>query len=110
MKGTITINDKNYEAVANAASPYLYRKIFNEDFILAFNPEKPQPALFEKMFFVMVKQAELPFKEVMNLGTDDFYEFLSDFDPLDIISEIDKISDLYFKNTKGTSSPKEKAG
>lgn len=110
MKGTILINDKEYEAVANAASPYLYRKIFNEDFILAFDPEKPQPALFEKMFFVMVKQAELPFKETMNLSEGDYFEFLSDFEPLDIIMEVEQISDLYFSNTKGTSSPKGKAG
>lgn len=110
MKGTIKINGKDYEAVANAASPYLYRKIFNEDFILAFDPEKPQPALFEKMFFVMVKQAELPFKEVMNISQDKYYEFLADFDPLDIITEIDQISDLYFANTKGLSNPKKEAG
>lgn len=110
MKGTIKINDKSYEAVANAASPYLYRKIFTEDFILAFDPEKPQPALFEKMFFVMVKQAEMPIDDVLKLGMDDYYKFLMEFEPLDIVMAVEQISDLYFSNTKGTSTPKGEAG
>lgn len=110
MKGTITINDKSYEAVANAASPYLYRQIFKEDFLLSFDPEKPDPQLFEKMFFVMVKQAEMQLKDVQNLNMVDYYAWLEDFGPTDIIMEIEQISNLYFANTQGISTPKGEAG
>lgn len=110
MKGTITINDKSYEAVANAASPYLYRQIFGEDFLLAFDPDNPKPELFEKMFFVMVKQEELGMKACLKLTTADYYEWLMEFEPMDIMMEIDQISSLYFANTKGIAIPKNEAG
>lgn len=110
MKGTITIKDKEYEAVANAASPYLYRQIFGDDFILAFDPENPKPELFEKMFYVMVKQEELGMKQCMKLTMTDYFEWMAQFEPLDIIMEIEQISSLYFANTKGIAIPKNEAG
>lgn len=110
MKKVINIAGKEVEAVANAASPYLYRQVFGEDFLLSFDPEKPDPSLLEKMFFIMQAQASMDFREVLKLNMEDFFTFMCGFGAMDIVMAIDQISDLYFGQTKGTADPKGKAG
>lgn len=112
MRGSITINDKEIGLVANAASPYLFRQTFHEDFIqqIQEGSQDIQLELFTKMCFIMAKQAETTdFKALSQLNEKEFYEWLTMFDAMDIALEIPKIMDIYFANAITTSAPKKRA-
>lgn len=109
MYGLIDIGGKEVAMEANALSPYVYRQLFHEDFLTETQKEPPAPDLFQKMGFVMAKQAEhLGTAELMKLTIDSFYEWLMQFDALDIIFATDKISELYLAQNKQLSVPKNK--
>ena len=110
MRGQIDINGKEYEAAANAASPYIYKQIFREDFLQKIQEKEPDVEILQKMFFVMVNQAEKTTTEALNLTIDDYIKFLEQFDPMEILNATSAISEFYFKQTEKTSAPKEKAG
>ena len=110
MRGTIQISGIEYEAAANAASPFLYRQIFHEDFLKKVQEKEPDVEIIQKMFFVMVSQAEKPTAEVLKLTVEDYIEFLEQFDPMDIITDGGNISEFYFRQAKTTSVPKGKGG
>lgn len=109
MTGTINIGDKQVEMAANAASPFVYRNIFHEDFLLKSQEEKPDFEIFQKLAFVMSKQAETSsFADLMKLKVDDYYEWLIQFEALDLLNAAPAISDLYMGQTKKLSVPKRK--
>lgn len=110
MRGTVNINGKDVELVANAASPYLYRQIFQEDFLRKIQEKDPDTDLMQRMGFVMAAQAKMSTSEVLKLTQADFLEWLTDFDPLDILTATEEISDLYFRQAKGLSTPKKQGG
>ena len=110
MRGQIEINNKTFEAAANAASPYIYKQIFREDFLQRLQDKEPDVEIMQKMFFVMVSQAEKTTTEALSLTINDYIGFLEQFEPMDLLNASDVISDFYFKQTKNTSSPKGKAG
>ena len=89
MYGLINIGGKEIAMEANAFSPYVYRQLFHEDFLVEAQKEPPAPDLFQKMGFVMAKQAEhLGTPELMKLSVEQFYEWLMQFDALDIASRL----------------------
>lgn len=109
MYGLINIGGKEIAMEANAFSPYVYRQLFREDFLVEAQKEPPAPDLFQKMGFVMAKQAEhLGTPELMKLSVEQFYEWLMQFDALDIILATDAISELYLAQNKQLSVPKNK--
>lgn len=110
MKGTVNINGKEVELVANAASPYLYRQIFQEDFLRKIQEKEPDTDIMQRMGYVMAMQATKSTAEVLKLTQKDFIEWLCDFDPLDILTATEDITALYFKQTAKTSSPKKAGG
>lgn len=96
--------------LANAASPVIYRQVFHEDFMKQtreFENEE-NPELFQKMGFIMMKQAQdLPIRELMtNITIDEYYEWLVQFEPLEIILATREIAELYYGQQIGSSSPK----
>lgn len=109
MRRTITINGKDVELVANAASPYVYKQVFNEDFLLATTKDEPDPQLMEKMAYVMVKQAEISdISQLMKLSIEGFYEWLAGYDPMTFVNGelVQELTDFYFRQAKGTATPK----
>ena len=109
MQGTVKIGDKQIKMVANAASCYIYRNIFKEDFLIKAQDKNPEPDIFQKMGFVMAKQAETnKMSELMNITIDDFYEWLVQFHPLDVLMAAGDISNIYMGQTTGLSHPKQK--
>lgn len=110
MVGTVKIGDKGIEMAANAASPYIYKQIFHEDFLLKIQEKNPDPDLFQKMGFVMAKQAEIKkVSDLMKLNLDSFYEWLLQFEPMDVMTATAAISNIYFKQSESTAVPKNEA-
>ena len=111
MKGTVKIGDKEIIMAANAASPYVYRAIFKEDFLQKAQGDTPDPDIFQKMGFVMAKQAEVSkMSELMNISIDEYYDWLMEFEPLDILTASGDISSLYMGQTVSKSTPKKEGG
>lgn len=110
MFATIHIGDKDVGMLANAASPYIYKQVFQEDLLQKFTNmgKDPDNSVGEKMGFIFTKQAETSdVSELMKLTMNDFLEWLEDFDPLDILMASEEIVSLYQKQKKGTSAPKK---
>ena len=108
MKGTVKIGEKEVGMVANAASPYIYKQIFHEDFLAKMQEGQPDADLFQKMGFVMAKQYELEkMSELMKLTVESFYEWLMEYDAMEIILATDKILEIYMAQAKSSSVPKK---
>ena len=108
MRGLIKIGDREIEMAANAASPFIYSKIFQED----FEQNVESVTSWRKMTYVMVKQAELGEKELLK-GTcteEDFIDWLIEFEPMDFVELMEKATDLYMKQKEPKSVPKNQAG
>lgn len=107
MKGTVNIGSREVGMLANAASPYIYKHVFHEDFLQKLQADDPDTDLFQKMGFIMAKQYEIDsLSDLMKLTIDSFYEWLSDFDAMDILYATDKITDIYMAQKASTSVPK----
>lgn len=108
--GLVKVGGQEVAMEANALSPYVYRQLFHEDFLAETQKAEPAPDLFQKMGYVMAMQAaHLGTAELMKLTIDGFYEWLTQFDALDLILATDKISELYLSQNAELSVPKSKA-
>lgn len=108
MKGTVKIGSVSVDMVANAASVYVYRQIFKEDFLLKAQEKQPDADIFTKMGFVMAKQAQTDkMSELMQTTIDEYYEWLVQFEPLDVLNAAGDISNLYMGQEQGLSTPKK---
>ena len=106
MRKTVKIGSNDVELVANAASPYLYRQVFKEDFLRKLQEKDPDTDLMQKMCFVMMKQAEGA--DIGALGYGDYLAWLEGYEPMDILLASEDIMSVYFKQAKGTAVPKPK--
>ena len=107
MKCTVKIGSVSVDMVANAASVYVYRQIFKEDFLLKAQEKNPDADIFTKMGFVMAKQAQMnKMSELMAVTIDEYYDWLVQFEPLDVLNASGDISNLYMGQEMGLSTPK----
>lgn len=104
MRDVYRKNDREIEMAANAASPFIYSKIFHEDF------EKDAESImaWRKMTYVMVKQAEVGEAELLKgkLTEADCIMWLTEFDPLEFADILNFAAELYAKQQKTKSTPK----
>lgn len=109
MKGSVNFGGIEVEVVANAASPYLYKSVFREDFLAKVQETNPDVDLFVKMGYIMANQAKMGFREIRNLTEEDFFEWLEGFGAMDIMNATQELADVYFAQAKGTAAPKAEA-
>ena len=111
MYGKVKIGNTEIDMAANAASPYVYKSIFHEDFLVEVQKPEVSADIFQKMGFVMAMQAkESKLSELMKINEAAFYEWLSAFEPMAVLEASGEISNLYMGQTKKTSSPKKQGG
>lgn len=120
MRQTINIGGHEVAMAANAASPFLYRKLFGEDFIAKLyadgNEVKDQINLITRMAYVMMMQAkaetgEIDRQTLYGMNMDGFYEWLEGIDdPMALHHASSDIVGLYFKTTNTTSKAKKAQG
>ena len=111
MRKEITIGDENMEVVANAATPFIYLKIFREDLLNGMQKNPEDILRIEWLTFVMVKQAAHPTSELMagKVTEDDFFEWLEQYEQMDMIDGANEAVSVYLASKKGKSVPKTKA-
>ena len=108
MKGTVKIGSKEVGMVANAASPYIYKQVFHEDFLKKLQEKDPETDIFQKMGYIMAKQDELEnLSDLMKLTEEGFFEWLLQFESMDVIYATDEIANIYLAQKESTSVPKK---
>lgn len=109
MRSTISIGERDVEMAANAASPFIYHKIFGEDFLLKTQDGSGDIELYIKMAFVMAKQAEIGEADMMKgkVTETDFIQWLAEFENMDMINALPEILNVYMKQKKTSSVPKK---
>ena len=103
----ITIDGKEVELAANAATPFRYKQVFKQDlFSILGNEEKAETQGVEavtQLAYIMSKQAE---KADMNkLNYDEFLIWLEEFGPMAFVNSAEEIMNTYMESTVGTSMP-----
>ena len=105
-RGIVKIGSKDVDMLANAASPVIYRRIFQKDFLLQMDPkgEIDTNALSE-MGYVMSLQTQMTFKEIVDtISQDDYYTWLEQFEAFDVMMACNAIFALF----KGQEKKKKK--
>ena len=119
MRGTVRIGERDVDMLANAASPFIYKKIFHKDFLMTVGTNYVDADGKQKtdvdtnaiteMAFVMYMQTVKTFKEILNTVTvEDFVAWIFEFEPLDFAMAMAEIMGLYYQQQKTTVSPKKK--
>ena len=81
----ITIDGKKIQIIANAMTPILFRKLFNQDLIDVLQGDvvnmsaQDQTLFFLKFAFLLHSQATKTFDELMKISIDEFYEFMKPY-------------------------------
>ena len=117
MYGKIMIGTKETAMLANAASHYLFKQVFHEDFLLVSRrmvdeqdeavKDATASDIFVRMGFIMAMQAAKA--NLSAVSFDDYLEWLEQFGPLDLLNAGGEIANLYTDNTATASEPKKKA-
>lgn len=110
MYGRIKAGEHEIEMLADAASIYHYRKVFQEDFLKLTQAGEDNTDVFQKMGYIMAMQAKYKDNrnELQKLNFDSFISWLSDFEPLDLILATEQIMNIYYQQTVTTSKAKKK--
>lgn len=107
MHKTLTIDGKEMEFTANAATPYRYKQVFKKDLLqILGNEEKAEKEGVEtitELAFIMNKQAEKA--DMTSLDYEGFLTWLEDFGAMTFIESAEDILNIYMDQTIGTATP-----
>jgi len=103
----VTVDGKELELSANAATLFRFKQVFHKDLIgILGNEEKAEVEGVEavtELAYIMAKSAE---KADMNkLNYDDFISWLEGFEPMAFIDSAEDILNVYMSSAKSTSTP-----
>ena len=111
MYTVLKIGESDVELLANAATPYRVKQIFGLDIMrIFFNADKDggidTANLIPQLAYVMNAQALK--QDMTKLNEDTFYVWCEQFSAFDLISNSDKIIDVYLGNQQSDSESKKK--
>lgn len=111
MRKEITIGDEKVEMAANAATPFIFLKIFHEDLLKGMQKDPEDVSQYIKLAFTMAQQADTPSTDLMRgaVTEDDFVEWLEKYELMDLMDAVAEVLALYQESKKGKSVPKTKA-
>lgn len=109
MKKTLKIGEKDIELLSNARTSIYYTQLFHKDFfkiaLTAFSTEIPPVNETKEIAFIMNKQAEKA--DFNSISEEDFYNWLEQFEELDMVNASDQIVGVYLGNTEGSAESKK---
>lgn len=110
--GTIRIGDIDMRVAASAATPLVYKNVFNTDILKEIQAKEPDVNAIVKLEFLMVKNAELEnlndISPLFKLSEKDCIIWLTQYDPLDVIKAAPAALEFFVGQTKATSVPKKR--
>ena len=103
----LTIDGKEIEFAANAATPFRFKQVFQKDLLqILGNEEKAEKEGVDavtQLAFIMAKQAEKA--DMAKLTTDEFLAWLEDFSAMAFVENAEDILNVYMDQTQNTSTP-----
>ena len=107
MYKTLTIDGKEMEFAANAATPFRFKQVFHKDlFAILGNEDKAQNEGVEavtQLAYIMNKQAEKA--DMGKLNEDEFITWLEGFGPMAFVESAEAIMNVYMDSTVTTATP-----
>ena len=107
MFKTITIDGKEIDFAANAATPFRFKQTFHKDlFAVLGNEQKAETEGVEavtQLAYIMAKQAEKA--DMGKLNEDDFITWLEGFSPMAFVNSAEDILNAYMDSTVSTATP-----
>lgn len=109
----ITVGGKPIPFLSNGVTPLLYKQLFKNDLLKALNSNGEFEIANEKipeLAFIMAKQGEKGVKtaDLMKLNFESYVEWLSQFEPLDLVMVGADIVNVYISDSIQTEEPKKK--
>lgn len=107
MYKKLTIDGKEVELAANAATPFRFKQVFQRDLLqILGNEERAEKEGVEavtQLAFIMAKQAEKA--DMSKVTQDEFLEWLEGFSAMSFIESAEDIMNVYMDQTQNTSTP-----
>ena len=111
MLKEIMIGANNVKFLSNGATPLFYKQIFKSDLLKQLNGDGLEIASdkIPELGFVMAKQAEEhTIADMMKLSYESYIEWLSQFEPLDVVLKSAEIANVYLSDSIPSEEPKKK--
>lgn len=110
MTDKITIRGKEITFTANGATPLYYKQFFHRDLLKSITVEDDTITIgteyIPDLAFIMAKQADKA--DMLHLQQKTYYEWLENFDPLDLTMAAEEIFNIYLSDSIPTEEPKKK--
>lgn len=107
MYKKITVDGKELELAANAATPFRFRQVFQKDLLRIFGNEKTAEAegieAVSELAYIMNKQAEKT--DMSKLNYEGFLTWLEGFSSMAFIEASEDILNVYIGSQNTTSTP-----
>lgn len=116
MNGILKIGNKDVKMTANALTPILFKRMFHADMVKMvqeYTAKKDDDTLAEiidhagELGYIMAVQADGS-KKNTDCNEEDYFEWLTQFETLDLTTASGDIINLYVGNTVADSEPKKK--
>ena len=118
-RGIIKIGERDVDMLCNAATTFIYKRVFGNDFLMivgtnyvgADGKQKTDinTNAIKELGYVMHMQTQKTFKELLDTSTEeDCVMWLSEFEASDFDNALNDIMNLYNKQQKTTVTPKKK--
>lgn len=119
MRGTVKIGERDVDMLCNAATTFIYKRVFGNDFLMTVGTNyvgadgKQKTDIntnaIKELGYVMHMQTQKTFKELLDTSTEeDCVMWLSEFEASDFDNALNDIMNLYNKQQKTTVTPKKK--
>lgn len=111
MKGKVEIGNKTVEMKFNGATAVWFNQVFHEDFFVlaekfAMSKTNGESVdIYSRIAFIGAKQAKSD--DLSALSFTDYAKWAGGFEPYDLPNAVDKIAELYDKQTQTTAIPKK---
>lgn len=110
MFGKVKIGNEEFEMVANAATAYRFKQVFNRDLLKIFTQSattgEADAESIQMLAFIMIKQAEKV--DFTKVNEDMYVDWLEGLNQFELINAMPKVIELYQKTEK--TSVKQKNG
>lgn len=108
----LKIGAKKVSFLSNGVTPLFYKQIFKGDLLKSLNTGEQFEIASDKipeLAFIMAKQAEsITPADMMKLSINEYIEWLSQFEPLDLTMCGSEIVGVYLSDSVPTEEPKKK--
>ena len=111
MQGTVKVGNKDIEMAANGLTPIIFKKVTGQDIVAMIQDKDGVAKIMEhadKLGYIMATQAKDSKALMMKFDEADYYQWLTQFDPMDLTVGAADIVNFYMGDLKTDSEPKKK--